>query len=228
MKILAFDTSSEACSVALNLDGQILSRFEHAPRRHTELLLPMIEEMLMEAGVELGDLDALAFGRGPGSFTGVRIAAGVAQGIAFGADLPVAPVSTLAALALRSYREEGKGRLLAAFDARMREVYWGCFIIDDNDRPQLQGCESVSPPDYVSLPEGSEWHGVGEGWKVYGDELNARVGGSISVSSELTCRADEIALIGSDMFEAGDVVTAEHALPVYLRDEVAWKKQPVS
>ena len=228
VKILAFDTSADSCSVALNLDGQIFSRFEHAPRRHTELLLPMIDGALLEAQVELKNLDALAFGRGPGSFTGVRIATGVAQGIAFGADLPVAPVSTLAALALRSFREEGERRILAAFDARMSEVYWGGFIIDSNDWPQLQGQESVSPPNAVSMPEGSDWHGAGEGWKVYGDELQARVGENVSMSPELKCRADEIALIGGDMFLAGDVVTAEQALPVYLRDEVAWKKQPVN
>jgi tRNA threonylcarbamoyladenosine biosynthesis protein TsaB len=225
MNILALDTSAEACSVALNLDGEIHSRFEHAPRRHTELLLPMIERLLAEAGLKIGAFDAVAFGRGPGSFTGVRIAAGAAQGIAFGADLPVAPVSTLAALALRGLREEGERQLLPAFDARMGEVYWAIYSADDQGRISLLKGEMVCPPNLVSLPEGSGWHGVGDGWGVYKKELNKRVGDRlVSISSGLQCRADEIALLGAGMHRAGETVCAEMALPVYLRDEVAWKK----
>nr|VFJ96912.1 MAG: tRNA threonylcarbamoyl adenosine modification protein YeaZ [Candidatus Kentron sp. H]VFJ97120.1 MAG: tRNA threonylcarbamoyl adenosine modification protein YeaZ [Candidatus Kentron sp. H]VFK02851.1 MAG: tRNA threonylcarbamoyl adenosine modification protein YeaZ [Candidatus Kentron sp. H] len=142
MKILAIDTATDACSVALHLDGEYWGRHELAPRQHAEILLPRIRELLSEAGLSLNHLDALAFGRGPGAFTGVRIATSVAQGLAFGADLPVVPISSLHALAQGAWRERGERNLLAALDARMGEVYWGAYrvaaaeaLLSDPQRP---------------------------------------------------------------------------------------------
>ena len=127
MKLLAIDTSGDACSAALFLDGVIEQRLDPTPRRHGELLLPMMQALLESAGIGLDALDAIAFGRGPGSFTGVRIAVAVAQGGAFGAGCPTVPVSTLAAMAVGEYRRTGRRRVLAALDARMGEVYWGVY-----------------------------------------------------------------------------------------------------
>lgn len=225
MKILAFDTSADACSAALLLGEDCLCRYELAPRRHTELILPMIDQLMAEAGITLKALDGVAFGRGPGSFTGVRIAAGVAQGIAFAAHLPVAPVSTLAALAHRCWREAGHARVLAAFDARMGEVYWAAYEVEGSGRVGVQGEERVIPPGQVPLPEGAGWHGAGSGWAVYETTLRTALGPVVdAISPDLHCSAQDIALLGAPLIAAGQGVEATQALPVYLRNEVAWKK----
>ncbi|MBF0254943.1 MAG: tRNA (adenosine(37)-N6)-threonylcarbamoyltransferase complex dimerization subunit type 1 TsaB [Gammaproteobacteria bacterium] len=229
MKILALDTSAEACSVALNLDGALMGRFQHAPRRHTELVLPMIEGLLAEAGVSLRQLDAIAFGRGPGSFTGVRIAAGVTQGIALGADLPVLAISTLAALAQRAFRQQGRRQILSAFDARMGEVYWAAYRIDQADLAVLQGREAVLAPDQVSIPEPADepadWFGIGSGWQSYAEVLCRQTGLSgQEVGADLVCRAEELALLAEREWQQGRALSPEQALPVYLRDKVAWQK----
>ncbi|UCE90616.1 MAG: tRNA (adenosine(37)-N6)-threonylcarbamoyltransferase complex dimerization subunit type 1 TsaB, partial [Pseudomonadota bacterium] len=127
MKLLAIETATEACSVALAVDGDVRDRFEIAPRGHAGLVLPMAKALLAEAGLGLRELDALVFGRGPGAFTGLRIAAGVVQGLAYGAELPVVPVSSLATLAQGVSAQTGASDVLAVFDARMGEVYWGAF-----------------------------------------------------------------------------------------------------
>ncbi|MGB5065729.1 MAG: tRNA (adenosine(37)-N6)-threonylcarbamoyltransferase complex dimerization subunit type 1 TsaB, partial [Candidatus Competibacter sp.] len=145
MKLLALDTATDACSAAVWVDGVVHERYELAPRRHAALILPMIEAVLAEAGLRPAQLDAVAFGRGPGAFTGVRIAVGIAQGIAFAADLPVVPVSTLAALALGVGRETGHARLAVALDARMSEVYWGTYVVTADDA-ELLGEERVCAP----------------------------------------------------------------------------------
>lgn len=225
MKLLAIDTAAEACSAALFLDGETESRFVIAPRQHGELILGMLDELLTCAGLRLSDLDALAFGRGPGAFTGVRIATGVIQGVAFGADLPVVPVSDLAALAQRHFRENAHRRVLSAFDARMGEVYWGAFAIDSDRLARPVGSEQVAAPHQVSVPEGEGWHGAGSGWASYGDALRQRVGaGLASMTPELLCHAQDVAVLGVAGFLEGQAVPAEQALPVYLRDQVAWKK----
>jgi len=157
MKILALETATEACSAALNIDGEIRERFEIAPRGHSELILPMLESLLAEADIPLGQVDALAFGRGPGAFTGVRIGVGVAQGVAFGAELPVLPVSTLAALA----QATDAGQVLAALDARMDEVYWGRYRRDERGLMRLQGEECVAAPEATPLAQGEDWLGAG-------------------------------------------------------------------
>lgn len=221
MKILALETSSDACSVALAVGGEIIERFQLAPRGHSQLILPMAEQVLAEAGIGLAQLDALAFGRGPGAFTGVRIAVGVAQGIAFGAGLPVVPVSSLAALAQACDHEQ----VLVAVDARMDEVYWGAFRRNPAGLVELCGEEAVLAPDQVSFPTEGEWFGVGSGWEVYEARLGGHGGARLlGHESEALPRAQAVALLGLAGFAAGQAVSAEEALPVYLRDKVAWKK----
>ena len=146
LNILAIDTSTEACSAALLLGDEVRERFEIAPRRHSELILRMIDELFRESGLTLTSLAGLAFGRGPGSFTGVRIAAGVIQGLALGADLGVAPISTLAALAQGAHRQTGSRQVLSVIDARMGEVYWGIYELD------ASGIMCATQPECVARP----------------------------------------------------------------------------
>ena len=222
MKLLAIDTSAEACSAALWQDGELIDRFRVQPRGHSELILGMMQELLDEAGLGPGDVDGLAFGRGPGSFTGVRIATGVIQGVAYALGLPVVPVSNLAALAQRHFRESGAERILPAFDARMGEVYWGVYQVDERGLVSLQGREAVASPERVCLPEGFGWHGVGSGWLSYGERLGQRLGDRLtSIHARQLCHAMDIARLGVAGFEAGQAVGAAEALPIYLRDQVA-------
>ncbi|MCD1629723.1 tRNA (adenosine(37)-N6)-threonylcarbamoyltransferase complex dimerization subunit type 1 TsaB [Marinobacter shengliensis] len=231
MKLLALDTSSEGCSAALWLDGQISERFELAPRGHTRLLMPMVRELLAEQGLSPNDLDALAFARGPGSFTGLRIATGVIQGLAWGLNLPVVPVSSLSAVALDAIEQHqlADGEHIAvAFDARMGEVYWGTFLCQQG-LPVLIGEERVCPPGAVSLP-GSDvsanWTGAGQGWTLKGDMPEVVVCRIRAVDDTLVPRAAMVARLAEQDFRNGIAVPAELAQPVYIRDEVAWKKLP--
>lgn len=226
MKLLAVETSSVACSAALLIDDIIEERFEIAPQQHTALILPMVDNLLKQAGLKLGDLDALAFGCGPGSFTGVRIAASVAQGLAFGAGLPVVPVSSLAALAQGAHRAHDATSVLTAADARMNEVYWAAYRLDQNGLMALQEDERVCTPEAVPVPESGLWLGAGSGWQSYGALLEARLGARLSgYQAECYPRARDVARLAQSAYAQGAAVSAEHALPVYLRNEVTWKKQ---
>ncbi len=231
MKLLAIDSATEACSAALAIDGELRSRYAVEPRGHSRLLLPMVEELLAEAGITAARLDGLAFGRGPGSFVGLRIGAGAAQGIAVAGELPVAPVSTLAAIARRRWRDAGRGRcrVLAAIDARMGEVYWGAFEVGDDGQPQALLDECVCPPQAVPLPLrdgqlGGDWLGAGTGWGSYAELLAARTGGSCGApDGGLLPHAEDLLAIGAAMLARGEGVDAALAQPVYLRDRVAEK-----
>ncbi len=224
MKLLAIETATEACSAALFMGGELTQRYAVEPRAHSELILSMMDELLAESGVTLSQLDALAFGRGPGSFTGVRIATGVIQGAALGAALPVVPVSTLAALAQRCHTQTGARRILPAFDARVSELYWGAYRVGAAGLAELEGEEQVCAADAVAVPAGEGWHGVGTGWGTYEQALRRRLGRALAaVDAALLCSAREVAILGAAGYQAGLGVSAEHALPVYLRDEVAWK-----
>lgn len=221
MRLLALETSAETCSAALFLDGALTQYLEPQPRRHGELILAMLDGLLARAGIGLRDLDAVAFGRGPGSFTGVRIAVAVAQGVAFGAGLPTVPVSTLAALAQGEYRRSGRRRLLAALDARMGEVYWGAFEIGPDGLAQPRGAESVRPPAEVPIPPGAGWRGVGTGWGAWREPLAARVGAGLeALVPEAVCEAQDIAVLAAAEALAGRLVAPALARPVYLRDRV--------
>lgn len=223
MKLLAIDTATEACSAALQWGETVIDRYELAPQRHNELILTMVESLLAEAGACLSSLDALAFGRGPGSFTGVRIAAAVTQGIAFGIDLPVVPVSTLAALAQQVFEESNSRLALTCLDARMREVYWAVYTADAAGLATQTHEESVSSPARVTLPETHEGIGIGSGWSVYQTDLSERIGFLPPVWLERFPRARHIARLGGAAFGKGLAVPAEFAVPVYLRDDVARK-----
>jgi len=221
MKILAIDTATEACSSALDIDGSVRQRFEIAPRRHTELILPMVESLLDEAGLSLKQLDVIAFGRGPGAFTGVRIASAVTQGLAFTADLPVAPVSTVAALAWGAWRERGMTEILPAIDARMTEVYWGCYRVEEDALVELQD-ERVCAPEDVPPPPDGHWFGCGTGWFSYGTRLHQHLDRPLAGwVGECLPQAIDIAALGALMHTSGKTVAPELALPVYLRDQVA-------
>ena len=225
LRLIAIETATEACSVALYLGGEVIERHEIAPRRHAALVLPWIESLCAEAGIGPAQFDAVAFGRGPGSFTGLRIAAGIAQGLAFGAGLPVVPVSTLAALA------RGAGgcgdHVLAALDARMREVYWGAYRLDGQGDARPVGEECVCAPQSVPLPPAGDWLGAGSGWKAYGEVLAARCGVPVTATQvDALPRAGDVARLAAIRYHAGDSVAPEQAAPVYLRDNVADKPRP--
>lgn len=220
MKILAIETATEACSAAVLVGDDVAERYQVAPRGHADLILTMVQAVLGEAGLSLAQLDGIAFGRGPGSFTGVRIATGVVQGLAFGADLPVAPVSTLAAVAQGTYRVRGATQLLVALDARMHEVYWGCYGIVDG-LARLEGTEQVVAPAQTPLPVAGQWWGAGSGWQAHADVLLARHGAHLAGRDEARLpHAADVARLGAVLLQGGGGVAAEQALPVYLRDRV--------
>ena len=225
MKLLAVETSTDACSAALFIDGQIEEQFALAPREHTKLILPMIDQLMAAAQLKPQQLDAIAVSRGPGSFTGVRIAGGVVQGIAMGADLPVVPVSTLAAIAQGYFNQNSDADLaFTAMDARMDEIFWGCFLRNGLGLAELIGDEAVTPAAEVIFPDLSGF-GVGSGWGVYPEILNQRLAQRVlDVESEIWPHAACIAQLGAYGFANGLAVAVEQAMPVYLRDKVA-KKQ---
>jgi tRNA threonylcarbamoyladenosine biosynthesis protein TsaB len=224
LRILAVETATEACSAALYINGEAIERYRLAPRQHVALILPFIDELFSEAGITANQLDAVAFGRGPGSFTGLRIAAGITQGIAFGADLPVIPVSTLAALAQGATRQGEVTNVLAALDARMQEVYWGAYSLDAAGLVSLDGEEAVCAPGLVAIPGGGDWQAAGDGWATYRDELIGRLGFEpVSCLDALKPRARDVAVLGATKFLAGETVPPALAAPIYLRDQVAAK-----
>lgn len=217
MNLLAFETATEACSVALYSDGEVRERFAVALRRHAELALPWAEALLAEAGLVRAQLDAIAFGRGPGAFTGVRLAVAIAQGIALGLDRPLLPVSTLAALAMRA---DGPRRL-AAIDARMGEVYLGAFAWDGLALQAL-AAEQVAAPEAVILPEGEGWHGAGTGFAVDGGALGARLQARlVAADAAALPRAADVARLAAAAFARGEGLPPERVEPAYLRNDVA-------
>lgn len=228
--LLAIDTSSEACSVALQYGDELLWRFTDQLRKHAEWVLPMVDEVLGEAGLRLQQLDAICFGQGPGSFTGLRIAAGTVQGLAFGAGLPVVPVSSLAGLAQRAWREHGWRNIHVAFDARMGEVYWGSYCIADAGVAQLLGQECVSAPEQLAQAaafstfdlQGRAWCGAGSGW-VYRDRLQASTGPLQHCDPQLLPHARDLLPLAAILLQQGKTVAAEQVVPVYLRNNVAVK-----
>lgn len=227
MNFLAIDASTEACSVALSNNNQIISEFELCPQSHSIVLLPMIDRLLKQADCKLTQLDGLIFGQGPGSFTGVRIGIGVAQGLAFSADLPVVGVSTLQAMAQQAFINGKQTRVISAIDARMSEVYAGYYQLNAQNIMTSVVAETVLPPANLAqyLAQHTDCaYGVGTGWDAYQTEL-----------TELKCNAGTPEILYPDatvMLAIGQLdfcenaVSAEHAQPVYVRDTVSWKKLP--
>lgn len=217
MRLLAFETATEACSVALWIDGQVLERFDIAPRRHTELALPWAEQLLAEAGMRRSQLDAIAVGRGPGAFTGVRLAIAISQGIALALERPLIPVSTLAALAMR-----GSGaRRIAAMDARMGEVYLGAFERDGGGIASITP-EVVVKPEAADIPQGDDWQGVGTGFAAADGALQGRFGARLaSVDALALPHAADVARLAALAFARGEGLAPEFVEPAYLRNDVA-------
>lgn len=223
MKILALDTSTELCSVALAIDGGMLSHAVMAGNRHSELLLPMVAELLADAGWGLGELDGIAYGRGPGSFTGLRIGCGAAQGLAFGADLPVLGIVTLAAMAEETHDVLAQGdeptNVLACLDARMHEVYVAAYRCATGGVEEVMP-PTVMPPQALVLPEGGGWVGCGNGFATYPDLLKGRLA---DVRPDIHPHARSVARLALPRFLAGEGRPAESAEPLYIRDKVALK-----
>lgn len=217
MKILAIETSCERASVALLIDGDLTQRRLEGHANHSEHLLPTVRSLLADAGVPLGGLDAVAFGAGPGAFTGLRLACGTVQGIAMGAGLGVIPVSSLAALAVQGDGES----IFVATDARMGEVYSAAYRVRGSEVTECQA-PMCTPPDHLSLPPSESWFGIGSAFRVYESDvpavLRARLRGQ---NSEAVPRAGDVARLAASHFLAGEVVAPELAGPIYVRDKVA-------
>lgn len=223
MKLLAIETATESCSTALLVDDEVIALSEVAPRRHNEIILPMCEQILAQGQISLSQLDAIAFGRGPGAFTGVRLAASVTQGIALGQDLPVVPVSSLASLAQAAAEVDQVTQVLSCIDARMHEIYYGLYSLNDHKVMELVGDEKVSPANKITIKINNDCYGVGSGWNAYAEELHEALGEKIKFNQEMFPQAEYVAKLGKIYFQQGNYVSAVEALPVYLRDNVADK-----
>jgi tRNA threonylcarbamoyladenosine biosynthesis protein TsaB len=233
---LAIDASTEACSVALSFNNQVTERYQLAPQSHSLLLLPMVDEVLKQAGIKLKQLDGLVFGRGPGSFTGVRIGIGVAQGLGFAAELPLVGVSTLQAMAQQAYSEHGAEIVIAAIDARMSEVYTCVYQLDANGLMQPVIKEQVLAPELLESVVKQETqifdamveqtiYGVGTGWQAYHEKLTSLNEVKVLKDVEFP-HASAMLTLAKQEFEQGNSVSAEQAQPSYVRDTVSWKKLP--
>ncbi len=223
MKLLALDAATEACSAALLRDGEVNERYEVIGRGHAGRLLPMVDELLKEAGWSVAALDAIAFGRGPGGFTGLRIAAGVAQGLAAGTGRRVVPVSNLAAVAAGAARSSGAERVLVCMDARMRQVYWAAFDCR-GPVPLALTDELLDVSAHVMPPGDDSWFAAGHGFAAF-PEIAARLAGRLSgADPALLPHAADIARIGAIECAEGRAVDATRALPVYLRNDVVHKR----
>ncbi|MHC1479085.1 tRNA (adenosine(37)-N6)-threonylcarbamoyltransferase complex dimerization subunit type 1 TsaB [Frateuria aurantia] len=220
MKLLAIETTTESCSAALALGDELIQRSELAPRRHAERIIPMIDELLAEAGINRHALDVLAVGRGPGAFTGVRLGISLAQGMALGLDRPLIGVSSLQALALAAPLEAG--HVLAVIDARMGELYAAAYRRDPEGELQPLGREQVAPAASLVLPDEAEWAVVGTGWLAAGEILESRLGPAVrSAQGERYPQALAVAQLAAAKFLRGEAMAPELVQPVYLRDKVA-------
>ncbi len=232
MNILAIDTVTEMCSVALLTNDEVHSIERFVPQQHTQVVLEMIQQVLAEAQLGLANLDAISFSRGPGSFTGLRICASVTQGLALAHDLPVIPISSLAALAQGAVRMDKQNTILACLDARKNEVYWACYQVNNN-LVGLLGDEQVTPPSEVKLEMNQAWHGVGTGFLTFADELNANILVNLSsVEAKRYPLAQDVIPLAKDIWltQQNDknnlIVDASLAIPTYLRDNVAVPPKP--
>lgn len=228
MKILAIDTATEACSAALLADNNVYRQFEVCPQQHSQKLLPMVDQLLKNAELSVKQLDCLAFGRGPGSFTGVRIATGIIQGLALGSELPVVGVSTLAAMAQQVIDTQDDIltplQVAVAIDARMGEIYFAQFK-NENGTATLIGEESVVPPEDALQSLSPETQVLaGTGWQAYGQFSNCL--SKLGEPTVLYPDATSMLALAKKDFDAGLATDVESIQPIYLRDKVTWKKLP--
>ena len=218
MNILALDTSSTACSVAIQHADQIEYLHKNAPMQQAKLILPMIHELLAACSLSLDQIDAIAYGCGPGSFTGIRIASSVVQGLAYAADKPVIPISSLAALAQSAFMENQCTKMLVAVDARMEQIYWAVYEVGQTGCVELIGQEVLCKPEEIDLPEGSDWCGVGDGWEKYSENLSTRLGYQPEplYTTQLPT-AQAILQLAKLKFDKCQWIAASLATPTYLR-----------
>ncbi|MEI5638032.1 MULTISPECIES: tRNA (adenosine(37)-N6)-threonylcarbamoyltransferase complex dimerization subunit type 1 TsaB [unclassified Pseudoalteromonas] len=221
--LLAIDASTEALSIALHFEGKFIRHFEVCPQQHSQKILPIVERILREAEISLSELDGIVFGRGPGSFTGVRISTAVAQGLAYSSNLPLVGVSTLQAMAQQAYMDHGQQQVVAAIDARMGEIYLAQYQSDESGLVQPLAAEQVIKPEQLQL-DASGYHGVGTGWQAFeqlAEQLNVSVIDTITLPD-----AYYMLFVAEAAFSKGETVTAADAQPQYVRDTVTWKKLP--
>lgn len=219
MNILAIETATENCSAALDINGESIQCEKFAPRKHTELILPMIDEILLKADIKIQQLDALSFGKGPGSFTGVRIATSVIQGLSFAHDIPIIPVSTLATLA-QSYKEKHMC-IATAIDARMNEVYWGLYKRDCKGIMQALIKEQVCPPENIQNPKDDKWFGLGTGWLSYKNELQSNFTSDLKgFKGDFFPCAKGVIEQAKPMYLKGVFTDAQNVMPSYLRNKI--------
>ncbi|MFW5450050.1 MAG: tRNA (adenosine(37)-N6)-threonylcarbamoyltransferase complex dimerization subunit type 1 TsaB [Methylophagaceae bacterium] len=224
MNILALDTCTECCSAALLYQGQVFEQVEMTQRGHSDLILGMMDELFKQANTSIAVIDAVAFGRGPGSFTGVRVGVGVAQGIAFARDIPVIPISTLAAVAQDALETLDANHISVAMDARMGEIYCASYSVKNGLLLALDK-EQVCPPEQFSPFQNQQWTGVGTGWREYDSILRDCFADNLNqVSFEHYPKASRILKLALIEAKAGRMLPADQALPVYLRNNVAKKK----
>lgn len=218
MRFAALETSSDWCSAALWIDGEVASIERRAPNRHSELALPMLEDLLGRTGIKASDLDAVAFGAGPGSFTGLRIACGLAQGLAFARGIPVIGIPAFEAMAQEAVPGAGAARVVACIDARMREVYYSA-LERTGDRWKAVVPAQCVPPDAATAPPGEGWLGCGSGFSAFPGFLSNKI---TIVRAEVHPTAIAVAQLAAARLAAGEGVDAALALPTYLRDKVAF------
>lgn len=223
MNLLAIETSTETCSVAISVNGEVLEHYQHAPRQHAELLLPWVQQLMAEADIGFSAIDAIAFSRGPGSFTSLRIGIGVVQGLAWAANRPVIPVSSLAATAQAAV-DKGVGSALVALDARMNEVFTGNFEINSEGLMIPVSAETVCSPQCVIAPENPETFGIGNGFERYAGlgELSGQLAG---IYPDIWPKASSMLPLAEGWLKSNEPLPAEQAQPVYLRDNVAKKEK---
>lgn len=222
--LLAIESSGDVCSVAVYFNGSIVQDLTQQPRKHSEFILPAIDGLLSALGIGLGDLDAIVFACGPGSFTGIRIAAAITQGLALSHNVPVISVSSLAALAQTAHRKLGLAQVASCVDARINEVYWGVYK-EESQLMVLQGAEVVCRPEDIPLDTGNIDVAIGSGG-LYKSQVMDRCPSITSWGSLENSEARDVITLGVAQFEKQNFVSVEQAVPVYLRDKVTWKKLP--
>lgn len=223
MNLLAIETSTETCSAAIAINGEVLERYQHAPRLHAELLLPWINQLLAEAGIGFSSIDAIAFSRGPGSFTSLRIGIGIVQGLAWASDRPVIPVSSLAATA-QSAADGDVDVALVALDARMKEVFTGTFEKNSRGLMIPVTAERVCAPEAVQVPGHSETYGIGNAFDRY-PALEKLSGHLLGIRPDIWPKASSLVLLAQEWLKTHEPLSADQAQPVYLRDNVAKKEK---
>lgn len=220
MNILALDTSSSACSIAIAMGDKVYSHHIVSPMQQAQTILPILDELLNSIDAKLADIEVIAFGAGPGSFTGIRIAASVAQGLGYALNIPLVSVSSLALLAQAAFYDKGWQKLLVGVDARLEEVYWASYEVNQEGVVQLMGKESALAPERLTAKSPEEYYGVGNAWSIYRSRIPFQV---IDIDSNRMPEASAMIELAKQKIALGELLRPEQALPVYLRDEVAVK-----